>query len=201
MVQSSKDDLENKLNRLALDVNEKAIFFAKKAKNTVNLNPKFYKPVIMYENVMLNIGNGLNATSGEFKAPFTGNYYFYASSVSQPGQKAELRQNGKAIISKTVPSSKNSDIWFPNELQATLMLVSGDTVSVHFEAKESYFNSVNNQGVTFTGFLLRHVRFQPRNFRTKTIQPKLIDPITPDVDSITPEIDPITSEADAPENQ
>ena len=201
MVQSSKDDLENKLNRLALDVNEKAIFFAKKAKNTVNLNPKFYKPVIMYENVMLNIGNGLDATSGEFKAPFTGNYYFYASSVSQPGQKAELRQNGKAIISKTVPSSKNSDIWFPNELQATLLLASGDTVSVHFEAKESYSNSVNNQGVTFTGFLLRHVRFQPRNFRTKTIQPKLIDPITPDVDSITPEIDPITSEADAPENQ
>ena len=193
--------METKLDRIAKDVNEKVIFFAKKAKNTVNLNPKFYKPVIMYENVMLNIGNGLDATSGEFKAPFTGNYYFYASSVSQPGQKAELRQNGKAIISKTVPSSKNSDIWFPNELQATLMLVSGDTVSVHFEAKESYFNSVNNQGVTFTGFLLRHVRFQPRNFRTKTIQPKLIDPITPDVDSITPEIDPITSEADAPENQ
>ena len=180
---------------MAKDVNEQVIFFATKAKNTGNLIPKFRAPKRdMFDNVVLNIGNGLDATSGEFKAPFTGNYYFYASSVSQPGQKAELRQNGIAIISKTVPSSKNSDIWFPNELQATLMLVSGDTVSVHFEAKESNSNSVNNQGVTFTGFLLRHVRVHPRNFLTKTIQPKLIDPVTP-------EIDPITSEADAPEVQ
>ena len=182
--------LEKQLEKKTTDENMNPIFFAKKEKNLpahhAPLNPKLKVGLSlgnMYDEVVVNIGNGLDIKSGEFKAPFTGYYYFHASSVSQPGKKAELRHNKKAVVSKTVPSGKHSlDTWFPNELQATLLLNAGDKVSVHFEATEGKWNSVNNHGVTFTGFLLR---------RTFQLHPTgAIIPIIPIIDDVTTSVVP-----------
>ena len=179
------------------------IFFAKKEKippaHHAPMNPKIRLGRAirnnMYNEVVMNTGNGLDIKSGEFKAPFRGYYYFHASSLGQPGQKAELRHNKKAVVSRTVPSGKhNSDTWFPNELQATLLLNTGDKVSVHFRANEGTWISVNNHGVTFTGFLLRRA-LQRRSFGLIFPIPIIDDVTTPVVtpqDPITPEpIEPV----------
>ena len=184
-LQAKVKALENKLEKQIHETNSNPIFFAKridKPRKKAPFGIGFAAP-LWYDEVLVNIGKGLNAQSGIFTAPIRGYYYFHASSVSQPGKKAELRHNKKAVVSKTVPSGKHSlDTWFPNELQATLFLNAGDKVSVHFEATEGKWNSVNNHGVTFTGFLLR---------RTFQLHPTgAIIPIIPIIDDVTTSVVP-----------
>ena len=152
-LQAKVKALENKLEKQIHETNSNPIFFAKridKPRKKAPFGIGFAAP-LWYDEVLVNIGKGLNAQSGIFTAPIRGYYYFHASSVSQPGKKAELLHNKKAVISKIVPKDKHSVTWFPNELQATLLLHIGDTVSVNFQGTKGS----QNDGITFTGFLLR----------------------------------------------
>ena len=215
-LEAKVDALEKELRKKNFDEDMNPIFFAKKEKippaHHAPMNPKIRLGRAirnnMYNEVVMNTGNGLDIKSGEFKAPFRGYYYFHASSLGQPGQKAELRHNKKAVVSRTVPSGKhNSDTWFPKELQATLLLNTGDKVSVHFRANEGTWISLNGHGVTFTGFLLRRslpfppipISYGPEPVNTLPLiirdVPEPIDPILPElVDPIKPEPLPISIE-------
>ena len=129
--------LEKKLEKQIETTNFNPIFFAKRIDiphKEVPFGDGCTAP-LWYDEVVVNTDKSLEAQFGVFTAPIRGYYYFQASStVSQPGKKAELLLNKKVVISKIVPKVKHSDIWFSNELQATLLLNAGDKVSVNFEA-------------------------------------------------------------------
>ena len=149
--------LEKKLEKQIETTNFNPIFFAKRIDiphKEVPFGDGCTAP-LWYDEVVVNTDKSLEAQFGVFTAPIRGYYYFQASStVSQPGKKAELLLNKKVAISKIVPKGKHSG-WFPNELQATLLLNAGDKVSVNFEASVGS----RNRGITFSGFLLRRENF------------------------------------------
>jgi len=118
--------------------------------------------LIPFEKEYLNLGGGMNLTSGEFTAPKAGVYAFSfiasgygTSSVYSYGGRGDvrlLRNNiyvaaGCSIIYGATSKSKS-----PVSVEATLQLNKGDTISIYFWGDEIYSDEYN--WTQFTGSLL-----------------------------------------------
>ncbi len=131
---------------------------------------------VKYDEALLNVGNGLNITTGLFTAPFRGIYFFSFSATKQWGQEnmsVVLKHNNMTISTRTISTGKETAgnmEWLSVNLQATLRMEAGDIVGIYTTLGLLYdihpllgpFNDIGNitketagRYTVFTGFTLQ----------------------------------------------
>ncbi|KAJ8316683.1 hypothetical protein KUTeg_005765 [Tegillarca granosa] len=87
--------------------------------------------VIVYDRVLINVGNGYNPNLGHFTVPIKGNYYISVNSMSTPneGLYLNLLKNGNMMEQIYTGGYKSSDYLSSNEI-IILPLEVGDMVWV-----------------------------------------------------------------------
>jgi len=109
-----------------------------------------------YNQVACNVGGHLNATTGRFTAPVTGNYYFAASGFGENTYNPvglSLRINGNSAYSgawRGYVQIPNQQYAPPNPVIAIWPLTAGQYASVFVDI--GAFHS--NAAIQFSGFLL-----------------------------------------------
>ena len=112
---------------------------------------------INYNHVRLNVGNGLDATTGVFTAPVGGVYVFHFNGYYNKNKafdfcdhaEVNLIHNGTKLIGKTTSGSKYGSFSF----SVVLSLISGDTIC----AVLRYGHIIDNRNMhtQFSGYLLK----------------------------------------------
>ena len=121
--------------------------------------------IVNYDTTSVNIGNGLNQTSGVFTAPVTGIYvlYFLAlKTMESDHMTIRVMHNGKAVNSRQVSEGDKvgGNHWANLETQVILPLEAEDTVGVKLQTGtiQDVLNVPSEYGfkiTTFSGFLLQ----------------------------------------------
>ena len=120
--------------------------------------------IVNYEMTSVNIGNGLNQTTGVFTAPVTGIYVLYFSAMkvqNSPHITIRVMHNGKAVNSRQVSEGDKvgGNHWANLETQVILPLEAEDTVGVKLQTGAIYDDKLPNEYIgkmtTFSGFLLQ----------------------------------------------
>lgn len=121
--------------------------------------------IIPYDGTVLNTWNAFNATTGVYKAPLKGVYFFNFSALKQFGMPfltVRMFHNKNVVTAKHVRQHNSGttgpgDNWLPLDVQATLVLQAGDTVHIFLQnggiydsEKEEFYRTTS-----FTGFLIQ----------------------------------------------
>ena len=138
----------NQFFLLITDPNQKVAFTAGVTSGSSTWN----SGTLIFNSVILNVGNGYNPNTGVFTSPVAGTYVFYVTAV-------EYRDQGISvdIVLNSVSKVRTMGFSDANHQTGTNMVVlnlqNGDSVWVrHFYGKGFYTQSVPM--TTFTGFLI-----------------------------------------------
>ena len=107
---------------------------------------------LIFNSVILNVGNGYNPSTGVFTSPVAGTYVFYVTAVEYNKQYlvVDIVLNS---VSKVRTMGHNDASYQTGANMVVLNLQKGDSVWVMYNAGTGYWtNSV--PGTTFTGFLI-----------------------------------------------
>ena len=112
--------------------------------------------VIPYEGVRLNVGGGMNPSSGVFTAPRSGAYLFMftARSYGTSYTHVDLRLNGGQVLARSfhdIGAGKNGGSL---AIQSAVYLKEGDTIDIFLETG-SVYDQKQNPYTQFTGVLLQ----------------------------------------------
>ena len=131
-----------------LDVKTSSVYFhVRKSANFSNPSGNVSTATIPFEVEMMNIGNGMNVTSGVFTAPKAGIYHFAFSGLKRDGGTwVYLKLNG-ANIAATHGASEPG--IYTMSLEATAKLKIGDKIYLTIGG---YGSSMFDNGDHFNGF-------------------------------------------------
>ncbi|CAH8617011.1 unnamed protein product [Dicrocoelium dendriticum] len=106
--------------------NEYQVAFYAALSKSIETKPVENDCALIFDSVLLNLGNGYNATSGQFTAPVSGVYVFVLVVSAQSYEKAgaQLLHNGKVVLLSWCEST----FWTTVTNQAILQLEKGDNV-------------------------------------------------------------------------
>ena len=107
---------------------------------------------LIFNSVILNVGNGYNPSTGVFTPPVAGTYVFYVTAVEY--EKTYLQVDIVLnSVSKVRTMGYNSAAYQTGTNMVVLNLQKGDSVWVrHYDGRGYYTNPV--PFTTFTGFLV-----------------------------------------------
>lgn len=111
--------------------------------------------IIPFQVEILNIGGGMNTTTGVFKAPVDGIYYFAFSGMKAQGTDVSwilFQKNGVAVGSSY--SGNLPTIAAHSGIQVLLKLIAGDKVNMYFVCCTMLFDDANGYS-HFTGWLVQ----------------------------------------------
>ncbi|KAL2102307.1 hypothetical protein ACEWY4_001475 [Coilia grayii] len=109
---------------------------------------------IVFRNVITNVGDAYSPTTGIFKAPHKGVYYFRftAFNIGKDAKRVALLKNGNAIV--TVTDNQSSEYREESSSNAAVLELNiGDEVNLVLRADHSVYDDEHHH-TTFSGFLL-----------------------------------------------
>jgi hypothetical protein len=135
-----------------VDVKSSQVIFHVQRRNTFNIG-SLLTPIIPFENVRLNIGNAMNISTGIFRVPQAGTYYFTFSAVkySNVTTAVSLYLNNSYVSSSYTTSAND---YYSLSLSSTLKLNVGDEISVRLRSGNLY-DSTSYYDTNFNGILLQ----------------------------------------------
>ena len=137
---------------------------------------------IPYNNVALNVGNGLDVSSGLFTAPMKGIYFISFAALKMWGTLklcVQLKHNNVTIATRQLSADPSYTFsrqqWIGLNLQSTLLMEVGDTVGVYLHEGVLYDadpyvgvgrdvaaimtddngKSITTKNTVFTGFIVQ----------------------------------------------
>lgn len=132
---------------------------------------------IPFRKELLNVGGGMNGTSGIFTAPVNGKYFFSLSGIvqmvgsptspSEPNPRTrefdvDIFKNGIAIGSSLTDEANVSTQFENYSLQSTLDLLNGDQIWLEIRNSSSIGAVYMYNGCHFTGFMLEQTEIATR---------------------------------------
>ncbi|KAJ8268649.1 hypothetical protein COCON_G00138210 [Conger conger] len=131
------------------------VAFTAALSNAGDMGPYETAITLVYTKVITNIGNHYSATTGIFKAPVRGAYYFtftvFISTERGSVAGIDLCKNGVSIVSSVLWMNIPNHEYSTNT--AILQLEEGDEVSMRLPEGRRVYDDVCNRS-TFSGFLL-----------------------------------------------
>ncbi|XP_034146156.1 complement C1q-like protein 2, partial [Esox lucius] len=109
---------------------------------------------LVYKQVITNIGNAYSPSTGVFKAPVSGTYYFRftAFSLTNNHRRVSLYKGGQLVVTVTdVQSDQDGEDSSSNGV--TLQLEKGEEVYTQLKAQHHVYDD-GAYHTTFTGFLI-----------------------------------------------
>uniref|UniRef100_A0A3P8Z180 C1q domain-containing protein n=1 Tax=Esox lucius TaxID=8010 RepID=A0A3P8Z180_ESOLU len=109
---------------------------------------------LVYKHVITNIGNAYSPSTGIFKAPVSGTYYFRftAFSYTNNHRRVSLYKGGQLVVTVTdIQSGQDGEDSGSNG--ATLQLEEGEEVYTQLKAQHHVYDDYAHH-TTFTGFLI-----------------------------------------------
>ncbi len=113
---------------------------------------------ITYEIEKLNVGAAMTPSTGIFKAPTSGTYFFFFSGISGEAPATKLLV-GIFVNDIRITSGYGSLNEDTVTIQTSLHLNSGDTVSVKIWSGSSSFYDSGSHYTVFTGWLMEEDLF------------------------------------------
>ena len=107
---------------------------------------------LIFNSVILNVGNGYNPSTGVFTSPVAGTYVFYVTAIEYSTQYllVDIVLNS---VSKVRLEGNNSATFQTGTNMVVLNLQKGDSVLVRYASGKGYYTS-SVPITTFTGFLV-----------------------------------------------
>ena len=107
---------------------------------------------LIFNSVILNVGNGYNPSTGVFTSPMTGTYVFYVTAVEYNKQDlyVDIVLNS---VSKVRTLAENSAAFQTGTNMVVLNLQKGDSVWVSYAGGKGYYTG-SVPITTFTGLLV-----------------------------------------------
>ena len=107
---------------------------------------------LIFNSVILNVGNGYNPSTGVFTSPVAGTYVFYVSALEYSKQylQVDIVLNS---VSKVKLVGDSEAAYQTGTNMVVLNLQKGDSVWVKHVSGKGYW-SANVPATTFTGFLI-----------------------------------------------
>ena len=139
------DDASNRFQFCVVtDGNNVGIFYAYRTSNFGNVDA-----TVSYDGTNVNVGNGMDIQTGNFKAPVAGVYSFeFHGHICGTGGRVCLKLNGET---KTTAYADRTS-WIPLSCSVTLKLKTGDRVFILL--KEGYLHDTPSEMLThFSGRL------------------------------------------------
>ncbi|XP_061109816.1 complement C1q-like protein 2 [Conger conger] len=131
------------------------VAFTAALSNAGDMGPYETAITLVYTKVITNIGNHYSATTGIFKAPVRGAYYFtftvFISTERGSVAGIDLCKNGVSIVSSVLWMNIPNHEYSTNT--AILQLEEGDQVSMRLPKDHTIYDDEVNR-CTFSGFLL-----------------------------------------------
>uniref|UniRef100_A0A3P8Z0C9 C1q domain-containing protein n=2 Tax=Esox lucius TaxID=8010 RepID=A0A3P8Z0C9_ESOLU len=109
---------------------------------------------LVYKHVITNIGNAYSPSTGIFKAPVSGTYYFRftAFSYTNNHRRVSLYKGGQLVVTVTdIQSGQDGEDSGSNGV--TLQLEKGEEVYTQLKAQHHVYDDYAHH-TTFTGFLI-----------------------------------------------
>ncbi len=115
--------------------------------------------VIPFESEVLNVGNGMDRTTGVFTAPLTGTYYFQFSGITNNNLEILLQVNGQNIALSAIDLSFTNGASFYTgvTLTASVQLKANDRVNLYNNGEGELYqpgDGVDVPNTHFTGWLV-----------------------------------------------
>jgi hypothetical protein len=132
-----------------VDVKSSPVYFHVQRNSTYNINGT----TIPFQMERLNVGGGMNITSGIFTAPKSGIYFFSFTALKERPVntlRIDLYHNSNLIARA---EGTNVDGLFTAALSSTLSLKSGDQISLRLESGQLFEFSFRH--TNFNGILLQ----------------------------------------------
>lgn len=145
--QTMQSDLATVKSKLQSFSAPRPAFLAVWTADTVTLRSN---DIIKFNHVLTNIGNGYSPSTGKFKSPKQGTYFFGGTVVSAPPRSLRmmLMKSGTSIMIPYASGTQGDSYTFT----AVLQLNAGDTVYVQKDIDAS--NAYGRYTSTFSGFMI-----------------------------------------------
>ncbi|XP_061186352.1 cerebellin-1-like [Saccostrea echinata] len=156
-------DLEDRMKRLQLEKqqNKHLVGFSVTAKDDIDEKITRSGQIIILKNVLLNIGDGYNSTTGTFTAPVDGKYAFFISVEVQRGDVLHvlLTVNDKYVLEAIAGVRHAPDTvtrYYTGANMAIISLQKNDVVCLKSQQMYIYSNAIRIRysGNSFSGFLI-----------------------------------------------
>ncbi|XP_062569365.1 complement C1q-like protein 3 [Saccostrea cucullata] len=148
-----KIEEENIRLRQEFERNKILVTFSATAKNDEKQTIRGPNEIVVYKNVLINVGNGYDPTTGIFTVPVSGNYVFFFAVEVQENKHLSIYLSVNNNIIAEALAGKIKDSFNTGSNMVSLFVRKNDRVFIRSHPGNSLTLDIRFTGNSFSGFL------------------------------------------------